>query len=305
MIKQFAELEGEQLTLTGGEPFLKRKLLYKIIEKAKEWGIKRVSVETNGTLITKKDASLCEEFGVTVGVSLDGATPESCDYVRGAGTFEKAIEAIKTLVEFHVNTNIAITFMRHNLGEAKEIVRLAKRLEASTLSLNAIRIIGRAKENKHLAVSPEETAKAYIKAWKAAKKIGVETSMEKQIADLKNLTKRDSCGAGTNFLSVTADGNVYPCNLLQEKEFVAGNVKTQNLREIWKTSTIIEDFRRLSILDIPKCRDCELRYICGWCPAESFLAYGTLRQRSPWCAFYKKICWSTIKELAYELWQEA
>lgn len=125
--------------------------------------------------------------------------------------------------------------------------------------------------------------------------------MEKQLTDLKDLARRDSSGAGAGFLSVTADGNVYLSNMLQETEFTAGNVRKQGPWEIRRTSPIIEDFRRLHIQDISKCRDCELRYICGGCPAKSFHAYRKLTQCTPWCPFYMEICWSMIRELACDL----
>jgi radical SAM protein with 4Fe4S-binding SPASM domain len=305
VVTQFADLDGEQLTLSGGEPLLRRKLLHQIVESADGWGIKRVYVETNGILITAEDAKIFSETGTTVTVSLDGATSETCNHIRGRYAFEKATEGIKTLVQSQVNTGIGITFMSHNLKEAEKIVRLAKKLKVNFLSLNSIRIIGRAEENPDLAVSMIDVTRAIVKAWRAARKLEVRTSFEKQIEQLKSLSKAHGCGAGTSNLTITADGNVYPCNMLQRPEFVAGNIKTQSLGEIWKTSSIMEVFQEMSILDIPKCRSCELKYMCRGCPADSYLTYGDLMQSPPSCALYRKICWVAIKELARQMWQEA
>ncbi|MGD8506642.1 MAG: PqqD family peptide modification chaperone [Candidatus Bathyarchaeota archaeon] len=305
VITQFADLEGEQLTLSGGEPLLRRELLHQIVKNANGWGIERVYIETNGTLITAEDAKIFKETGTTVTVSLDGATPETCNHIRGRYAFEKATEGIRTLVRSQVNTGIGITFMSHNLKEAEEIVRLAKRLKVNFLSLNSIRIIGRAEENPDLAVPMNDATRAIIKAWRTARKLKVRTSFEKQIEQLKSLSKAHGCGAGTSDLTITADGNVYPCNMLQRPEFVAGNIKTQSLGEIWKTSSIMELFQEMSVLDIPKCRSCELKYMCRGCPADSYLTYGNLMQTPPSCALYRKICWVTIKELARQMWLEA
>lgn len=305
VVTQFADLGGEQLTITGGEPLLRRKLLHQIIEKAKGWGIKGVNVETNGTMITVEDAGVFKKTGTKVSVSLDGATPETCDYIRGRCAFEKATAAIRKLVQSKVDTAVGITLMSHNLKEAEEIVQLAKKLEVNVLSLNSIRIIGRAEENLDLAVSTNDVTRAFVKAWRTGRKLGVRTSFEKQIEQLKSLSKRQGCGAGASFLTVTADGNAYPCNMLQRPEFVAGNVRKQSLAEIWKTSPILAAFRKLNILDVPKCRSCELRYICGGCPADSYLGYRDLMRNPPSCTFYRKMCWVVIKELARQMWQEA
>lgn len=305
IVTQFADLGGEQITITGGEPLLRRELLYQIVEKAKEWGIKAVNVETNGTLVTAEDAEVFEKTGTKVSVSLDGATSDTCNYIRGGFAFEKATEALRRLARSKVDTAIGMTLMSHNLKDSGKIVRLAKKLGVNVLSLNSIRIIGRAEEYPNLAASTNDVTRAFVRAWRTGRKLGVRTSFEKQIEQLKSLSRKQGCGAGSSFLTVTANGNVYPCNMLQKPEFVAGNVRKQSLAQIWKTSPVLATFRKIDIHDVPKCRSCELRYICGGCPADSYLGYHDLMQNPPSCAFYRKICWVAVKEMARQMWQEA
>lgn len=306
LIGQFAELEGEQLVITGGEPFLKRKLLYQIIQNAREYGVKKIYVETNGTLITKEDAETCKKYEVEIGVSLDGAKPETHSYIRGLDSYEKAIKGIQTLVDAHVKVVIGMTFMQHNMNEVEEMVYLAKKLQAQYATFSVVRIMGRAKHNPQLAINVKDAIFALKRARIASKKAGMNIVIEEQYPELKMLTKRDRCGAGVSVLSIASNGDVYPCNMFHNQaEFKAGNIREQSLEEIWKNSEVLRKLWDLSVLDVPECRDCELKFICFCCPAESFLAYGTLNRRPPQCSVYKELFWSHLEDLARKLWMES
>lgn len=304
LVKEFAELGGEHLIITGGEPLLKKELLYQVIEKAKASGIKKINLESNGILITKKDAEICKEHEVKVGVSLDGATPESNRYIRGPETFQKAINGIKNLVDAEVDTTIGMTLMQPNIHETEEMVYLTKRLGVASIAFSTLKILGRTKENPDLIILPNILIATLRKAWETARKLGVKTSVDEVFLDLKDLKRKEKCGAGVTLFSIAANGNVYPCNAFQEVLSV-GNIRKQSLRDIWEKSQALQDLRKLSVLDIVGCRDCELKFICGGCPAESFQAYKSFDKPSPHCSVYKEIYWTVIAELSCELWQEA
>lgn len=87
---------------TGGEPFMNRELLG-ILQDTLQHG--PASVLSNGLLLTPKvaealrqlaDASL---YTLELRISLDGFTPETNDPIRGEGTFVRALEGVKNLVE--------------------------------------------------------------------------------------------------------------------------------------------------------------------------------------------------------------
>ncbi len=88
---QMAALGTYRLGLTGGEPLL-RKDLFQIIDLALAHGL-CPCVTTNGLLITEE---IAREFGrrelVWLNVSLEGATAQTNDSVRGTGIFDRVIE---------------------------------------------------------------------------------------------------------------------------------------------------------------------------------------------------------------------
>lgn len=305
VIDEFAQLGGEQLILTGGEPLLRRKLLHEIIRHAGEVGIKVIFVETNGTLICDADIDIFGKYNVDVGVSLDGATKESHDYIRGSGNYEKTIAAIQKLSREGIKVKIGATLMKTNINEAERIIYLAKDLSADSISFNIVKGIGNATANKNLSLTSEEALSATSAMWKTAKDLGVATYLEDRFKMLEKLTRSEMCGAGTSLLAVSSNGDIYPCNMLFGlNEFKAGNIREQRLEEIWKNSKATKMFLNLSVLDIEGCQDCAVEFICANCPAEIYREHGNFGKKSSYCAFYEGTCWILIEELARKMWKD-
>lgn len=305
LVKDFATLGGENMIITGGEPLLRRQLLYQVIETARDLGIRQVNVETNGTLIKEDDARFFRRFEVNVGVSLGGATPESHGYIRGEATFETILSNVKMLVAFGVHTRIGMTFARPNLNEAKDIVYLAKKLGVESVTFNMVVMTGRAKENPDLAIGSDEIIPTVRKVREASREVEMKTFFEELASTLKNIGRRDSCGAGVRSVSITPDGDVYPCNSFIGGPMRAGNIREQSLEEIWRKSKVLQEFQNLSVLDIEGCRDCEIKFICaGGCLAESFRELGSIKKQCPYCTIYNQIYSDMITELATELWKQ-
>ena len=121
------------LSLTGGEPFI-RKDVKEIIEAfCRGCGTKEVGIATNGTLtetiVETIHSILKSDFlsSLSVQVSLDGLE-ETHDSIRGGkGSFKKAINTISELKKigadypgFHLTTALAI--QKSNISELKEYV---------------------------------------------------------------------------------------------------------------------------------------------------------------------------------------
>ena len=87
---------------TGGEPFLNREMVSILVETLK---FGPATVLTNGTVMKDEwlDALVAAEsaglYSLEFRVSIDGFSPETNDPIRGEGTFVRAIEGIKKLVD--------------------------------------------------------------------------------------------------------------------------------------------------------------------------------------------------------------
>ncbi|MFP6738881.1 MAG: radical SAM protein [Planctomycetota bacterium] len=101
-LRESQALGVKEYYFTGGEPFLNRDML-PVLEETLAIG--PATVLTNGTVFTpssiKALRAISEEslFSLEMRVSIDGYNPRTNDPIRGEGTFEKALEGVKMLVE--------------------------------------------------------------------------------------------------------------------------------------------------------------------------------------------------------------
>jgi MoaA/NifB/PqqE/SkfB family radical SAM enzyme len=106
LIDEAVPLDLTDLFLTGGEPFILHDI-YQMIGYGLEHGL-HVTVLSNGILLKGKRLEQLEALPyrdqLTIQISLDGSKAEIHDFYRGAGSWQKAIDAIKRLKAkgFHV-----------------------------------------------------------------------------------------------------------------------------------------------------------------------------------------------------------
>jgi radical SAM protein with 4Fe4S-binding SPASM domain len=149
------------LTFSGGEPLLRRDL-YGAIKRADDNGM-LCTIASNGTLITSKAAEKLAKAGVKrVEIGLDGATPETHDFLRNKpGSFEATVEGIKNCAAVGFD-ELATTMTLHskNVNELEETMNLAEELGATRFYLNRLIPAGRGVEAAYLDVTPREKIKA-------------------------------------------------------------------------------------------------------------------------------------------------
>lgn len=96
------KLGVKEYYFTGGEPFLNRDML-QVLEETLAIG--PATVLTNGTVFTPSSIKALQAisgeslYSLELRVSIDGYSPETNDPIRGEGTFEKALDGVKMLVE--------------------------------------------------------------------------------------------------------------------------------------------------------------------------------------------------------------
>ena len=97
------DLGVKEFYYTGGEPFLNRDLVPMLVETL-NYG--PATVLTNGTVLKDewlKELRAADEestYSLEFRVSIDGFSPETNDPIRGEGTFVRAMDGVKKLVEY-------------------------------------------------------------------------------------------------------------------------------------------------------------------------------------------------------------
>lgn len=96
------EFSVKEYYFTGGEPFLHPRMIDVLAEALRRGP---ATVLTNATAFTPEKLDGLERlfhnhrYSLEIRVSLDGFTPETNDALRGEGTFERAVEGIRELVD--------------------------------------------------------------------------------------------------------------------------------------------------------------------------------------------------------------
>lgn len=279
-IYDLAKLKVFQVNIGGGEPFLREDIL-DILAYAHQKGMV-TCVSTNGTIVDQSLAKKLSQMDLLyIQVSLDGATAETNDIIRGKGSFAQAISGIENLNKYlfpHLSINTVVT--GKNFREIKDMYLLGQDYHAKT-RLSRFRPSGNAKKVWHeYHLSKEQTLELAEILSKHKDLLTGDSFFSITAEDRKHLGL-NMCGAAKMTCGVAPNGNVYPCAFLQEEEFLSGNVLNQSLGEIWHNSSVLNMMRNLSIESCKKCA--RFDFCHGGCPAIAFFLKNSLNDPDPAC----------------------
>ena len=249
-VEQVKKFKPTPLAIGGGEPLIKKEMVLYMLEELSSVKEVVVSIFTNGTLITKDYAQQLYNAGLKYArISVDGHTEKVHDASRGKGSFKKTIQGIKHLRELGVHVDTVSVISRINYPYLRKIREFVDQI-SDTHSITYVYPYGRA-AGTDLCLTAEEIFN--VKRVNA----GLE-GLEKIEA---NIAPQDRCTVGET-LYITANGDIFPCVMLRFPEFKVGNLRENDLYEIYKNNSM-EDLLRWTVKDIEQCRDCDIRYYCG------------------------------------------
>lgn len=156
LIDDLAGFNVPVLLLSGGEPLM-RDDIFELISYARSQSL-RVTLSTNGTLITPEIATKLKEAGVSyVGISLDGIG-ENNDKFRGQkGAFEKALAGLRNCQKVNQKVGLRFTINKHNYGQLEDILDLIEQEEIPRACFYHLVYSGRGSEMIEQDISKQET----------------------------------------------------------------------------------------------------------------------------------------------------
>ena len=129
IIEQCRINEVENISFSGGEPFLWDSLLYSL-NKAKESNFSSISIVSNGTIVTnnliKSILDIVERESFFVQLSLDGSSPKEHDAIRGIGAYDKLLKTVAILYQNNINYYFHSVLHNRNYNSIKNMIALAK-----------------------------------------------------------------------------------------------------------------------------------------------------------------------------------
>jgi radical SAM protein with 4Fe4S-binding SPASM domain len=282
---RFAKANVFVVTLSGGEPLLKRET-FNVIPVLRS-GRVDVNLITNGTLVTMETARRLSELGIRqVQVSLDGSERVH-DSIRGvSGSFTKTVLGVKNLLECGMNVCLSMVVSNENLKEVEKVLETARALGAQAFRVLRFIPMGRGKSQRSL-IPPSNDMRNMVTRLlflREENKGVLNIDLDENVAFLSEKERKSydlhwsGCLAAKSEAAVDSSGNLYPCAFLEYPGFKAGNLLEYSLEELW-VSDAFSNFRKIN----NPCFECDVKPCSGGCPAVSYALYGNLNEKDVYC----------------------
>ena len=248
-----------EIIFTGGEPF--------------------TSLMTNATLIDADNIKTLTRLFYKFQISVDGSNATIHDFYRGKGSYAKTERAIELLQERGAAIKLMMVVTKRNIGD---IGNLTKKW-GNMIDFQPLFPTGNDNYDA-LKLSGKDYFDAMINASENVRLYEFLDKIREHYATEKTLLK---CGVGESQISISSGGDVYPCALLHNPKFKAGNITENSLTEIYN-SPEMNRMKFHTAEHMEKCRACDFKLICGGsCQARNFLETGNLNRVGDFCEYDK------------------
>jgi len=285
-----------------------------LVEKAKSHGIYVAVAASVTPKLNQGTIDDIKRLGVDIiSVSLDGATPNTHDKLRGVpGTWNATIEALKAARSSGLRAQINTTVMKSNLDELADIFRIVNETGAVAWEVFFLIRTGRgaslenvrpfeSEEVMHFLFDasqygvPVRTAEGphfrRIRVQRQRGESPPEGELYNQLAarlreiegqpNARPLAKYTPTRDGKGLMFVGHDGQVHPSGFLPIN---TGRLPKDRLISIYRTNQLFIDLRDASKLK-GRCGKCEYRSICGGSRSRAFAELADPLEEDPACAY--------------------
>lgn len=268
VIDQLNRLGCFKIVITGGEVFLHKDILFKIVKKAKEMDFE-VTVITNFTLCTYEDIRLLKDLGLdNLNISIYGKDSDS--YLRITGTTQDVSE-LREKVLYSKQIGINVTVLSAGINSLyPDLLDLQEWCRKNELPFNLAFVIYGKESGCQLTetLSEDEMIELLMRDTKVDSSLVGNT--------VKKRSALDFCSAGAHTICIAANGNVYPC---ANWRVTVGSIFESPLIEIWNNSKELVRIRQSSYIDF-ECSNCEKFDLCPVCPGINYSATGNAHKPS-------------------------
>lgn len=283
VIDELERMQVFYVNIGGGEPTV-RPDFWELVDYSVAHGV-GVKFSTNGVKLNQRAAErLAGSDYVDVQISLDGATAEVNDAVRGAGSYDMAVRAMSNLAAAGFRGfKISVVMTRQNVSQLDQFAELADRFGA-VLRITRLRPSGRG-ANVWEQLHPTADQQRELYGWLLAhgERVLTGDSFFHLSAYGGSLPGLNMCGAGRVVCLIDPIGDVYACPFAIHDNFLAGNVRSPGgFRAVWESSELFADLRRPQ--STGACSACDAFDSCrGGCMAAKFFTGLPLDGPDPEC----------------------
>lgn len=269
-INQFSEMGGLQVSLSGGEIFM-HKHIVDMINYCREKDMQIMLLSNLISLNNDHIKSIREANVNMVQVSLYSMDEKIHDSITTvSGSYRKTKKSIELLVDNEIPVMISCPLMKSNANSYHDILMYAHSLgiKAQTDFILMAEEDMNTEKLKH-RISMVETENVIREILHNEGVDSIDAMKDTSPAELFPLKlSQPVCAAGRTNLCINANGDITPCNGWQG--FKAGNLCTNTLSEIWKTSKKLKELRGITRSSFPECINCEAKEYCSLCMARNY-----------------------------------
>lgn len=262
------------LIIAGGEPLIRddfRELLHLI----GRYSFSKVVLLTNGLLLEKWQSDLAGYVDV-VSISVDACGGNLVSYARNCNCIESLDDVIELLRNSGIAVQLLVTVHAKNVCEIANFAAYGAGKDIP-VSYSLLSKTPGLSNQSELFLSAHELPT--LSNW-LCDDAGVDIS---EIPLGANLVTRDSCGAGRTVVSVAANGNVYPCHMLHNTDFIVGNAFC-DLDLMLSEGGACADLINYHGSSVSECANCRYLPLCGsGCRARALAESDTIYAPDPFC----------------------
>ncbi|MBN2361989.1 MAG: radical SAM protein [Deltaproteobacteria bacterium] len=302
LVRSLARLGCQVITLSGGEPTLRRDW-YAIASEIRERGM-IPNLVTNGVIVDDAMARQMRQAGLAnVAVSIEGP-PDVHDRIRGQGSFDLAARAVRALRSAGLPATVMTTINALNLRRLEETHDIAVALGAERWRSQLGKPMGSMADHGGLTIEPGDLLTLLPALYELYLREQIEVSIGDSIGycgpfDCQlRATSWDGrpqrwggCQAGLQAIGIEADGGIKGCLSLQAfggagDPFLEGNVRSRSLESIWIDPDSFAYNRHFEAASLTGfCRKCRHRLQCrGGARCMAAAVTGGLAE-DPFCYF--------------------
>ncbi|MBU2441362.1 MAG: radical SAM protein, partial [Nanoarchaeota archaeon] len=294
VIKKLSNFGVFQIGFTGGEPTLRKDLveLAEYVSSQKcTFNLTTNCWNINEDLIVdlkKAGMKQCQ-------VSLDCHKAEVNDALRQKGSRDRVIRSIKLLQKHNIVVGIDCVVSKNNLKHILEFVKWLEKENVPALTLIKIKQ-GDLLLNKFKELLPDyvEYSNLINELCNRKNENPCVTIDCGSVSNLQSVLKKDEldkvpvagCPVAHTLLSISPNGDIYPCVALSTSEFKIGNALQDNLYDLWEQNKVLCTLRLMKSKITGQCQSCDRLDRCrGGCRGIAKSLYSSLWESDKTCKY--------------------
>lgn len=290
LLKYSGTRRNLEMDFFGGEPLMNFDVVKEVVQyarsKEKEYNKNfRFTITTNGILLTDDKIDFINQEMSNVVLSIDGRK-EINDRLRtrvdGSGCHDDILPKFKKLVDARGGDQYYVrgTFTKYNKDFTEDVLHFYE----NGFDQISIEPVVTSPDLPYALV--EEDLPEVFAEYEKLSKVIIEKRKKGEffnffhfMIDLDQgpcaIKRLRGCGCGNEYVSVTPEGDVYPCHqFVGQKQWIMGHVDDLSVNEDMKN-----DFAKSTVYAKEECKNCWAKFYCsGGCNANNLEYAGSIRK---------------------------